>query len=70
MARPDVVYFVRPSSDPAFFPGFSAECVLRVLATGEEIVVGLLGVVHPEVLHNFEVAYPCSVVELDIEAIM
>lgn len=70
VARPDVVYFVRPSSDPCFFPGFSAEVVLRVVATGAEKVVGLLGVVHPEVLHNFEVAYPCSVVELDVEAIM
>eukprot|EP01036_Dinobryon_divergens_P027529 gene27529-36323_t len=28
------------------------------------------GVVHPTVLQNFEVSYPCSVLELDIEAIM
>ena len=40
------------------------------MGTGEEKVVGLMGVVHPEVLAHFDVHYPCSVVELDVEAIM
>ena len=69
IAREGVVYFVRPSADPTFFPGMAADIVLR-LADGTEKTVGVMGVVHPEVLANYEVSYPCSVVELDIEAIM
>ena len=70
VARPDVQYHVRPGTDPCFFPGMNAEVVLTVVATGEAQVVGVMGVVHPEVLTHFDVHYPCSVVELDVEAIM
>ena len=70
VARSNVVYFVRSSNDPCFFPSMNAEVVLKTLADGVEKVVGMLGVVHPEVLHNFDVSYPCSVVELDIDALM
>jgi phenylalanyl-tRNA synthetase beta subunit len=33
-------------------------------------VVGVLGVIHPEVLVHFDISYPCSVVELDLEALV
>lgn len=69
VARSDMVYFVKPSSDPAFFPGMAADVVLRT-SDGVERTVGVMGVVHPEVLSNYDVSYPCSVVELDIEALM
>lgn len=69
IAREGLVYFVKPSSDPTFFPGMAAEVVLRS-ADGSEKSVGVMGVVHPEVLANYDVSYPCSVVELDIEALM
>lgn len=68
MGRPGVCYFVRPSTDPVFFPGMAAEVVLR--SDAGERVVGVLGVVHPEVLGSYEVSYPCSVCELDVEALM
>ena len=42
----------------------------KTLTDGVEKIVGTLGVVHPEVLHNFDVSYPCSIVELDIDALM
>lgn len=74
VARRGVAYFVRPSADPTFFPGMSADLVLRYSGEGSqgagERVVGSLGVVHPTVLQNFDVSYPCSVLELDLEAIM
>ena len=70
VARSNVVYFVRSSSDPTYFPSMNAEVVLKTLADGAEKIVGTLGVVHPEVLHNFDVSYPCSIVELDIDALM
>jgi phenylalanyl-tRNA synthetase beta chain len=69
VARQGLVYFVKPSADPAFFPGMAADIVLRT-TEGVETVVGVMGVVHPEVLSNYDISYPCSVCELDIEAIM
>ena len=70
VARADVVYFVRAGADPCFFPSMNAEIVLKFLKDGKETVVGTMGVMHPEVLHNFDVSYPCSVVELDVDALM
>jgi phenylalanyl-tRNA synthetase beta chain len=70
VARADVVYFVRAATDPCFFPSMNAEIVLKTLKDGVEKVVGTMGVVHPEVLHNFDVSYPCSIVELDVDALM
>lgn len=71
VGRAGVVYSVRPSSDPACFPGMGAEVVLHFDEEGkEDQVVGTFGVVHPEVLQNFEVTYPCSILEMDVEAMM
>lgn len=76
ISRPDVLYFVRPSDDAVFFPGMGADIVLRTSSSlggqvvEEEVVIGTVGVVHPDVLANFEVTYPCCVMELDLEAIM
>lgn len=74
ISRPDVLYFVRPTEDPLFFPGMGADIVLQsadpTSQQVEEKVIGAVGVVHPDVLGNFEVTYPCCVVELDLEAIM
>ena len=29
-----------------------------------------MGVVHPEVLEKYEISYPCSVCEMDVDALM
>jgi len=34
------------------------------------LTIGVFGVVHPDVLSNYEVAYPCSIAELDIDLLM
>jgi phenylalanyl-tRNA synthetase beta chain len=78
VGRSDVVYTVRATENPTFFPGMSAEVVLRRTgASGNsssnkvtEQVVGILGVIHPEVLGHYEITYPCSIVELDLESLM
>ena len=73
VARKGIEYAVRPSNDPLYFEGMAAEVVLRTTEgenAGKEQVVGTLGVVHPQVLKNYGISYPCAVVELDIEAIM
>jgi len=80
VARAGMQYFVRPCTDPVFFPGMGAELVISYLdaasaktagvAVGGEKVVGVMGVVHPVVLKNFEVAYPTTVCELNLEILM
>jgi len=74
VARSGLEYFMRSGSDPCFFQGMRADVILRKLdsVTNEftESVVGTFGALHPDVLRNYEVVYPCSAVEIDIEAIM
>ena len=45
-------------------------CVCVCINSSQEVVIGSVGVVHPDVLSNFEVTYPCCVMELNLEAIM
>lgn len=56
-----VTYHWSPSSDPALFPGRQAG-----VFAGEQ-QVGVFGIVHPEVLSAFEIPYPVSALELNIE---
>eukprot|EP01038_Epipyxis_sp_PR26KG_P009765 gene9765-13136_t len=70
VARSGVVYYVKPSNDPCFFQGMSADLMLKYSDGRPDVSIGSLGVVHPEVLQNFEISYPCSVIEMDIESVM
>jgi phenylalanyl-tRNA synthetase beta chain len=54
-------YSIEESQDPSFFPGRQANILLK----GKKI--GVFGIVHPEVLSAFEVRYPASVLEIDVE---
>lgn len=49
-------------SDPTFFPGRCAEVVVN------GSVIGVLGVLHPEVITKFELALPCACFEISIES--
>jgi phenylalanyl-tRNA synthetase beta chain len=50
-----------------YFPGRAAEVLLWSPRTGGEMaVIGTFGVLHPEVLGNFDVMYPTSAVELSL----
>jgi phenylalanyl-tRNA synthetase beta chain len=60
----DAGYQVEPSAEPAYFPGRQA----RVFRDGEAI--GIIGVVHPDVLRKFDISTPCSVLELDLEPLL
>jgi len=53
------VYELKQYEDPLFIANLGVE----VLLNGKH--VGIMGVVHPEVLNNFGVTHPCSVLELD-----
>jgi len=54
-------YYLKPSEDPTFFPGARADVMLN------DVKIGVMGIVHPNVLANFEIPFPCSAVEIDIE---
>lgn len=72
ISRPDALYYMKPSEDPVYFPGMGVDVVLQSHSgdATQDVIIGSAGVVHPEVLANFEVTYPCSVMEINLEAIM
>ncbi len=51
---------------PSYFPGRGARIVLEGEG-GDKRVLGSFGVLHPKVLANFELSYPATVLELNIE---
>ncbi|KAL5183201.1 Phenylalanine--tRNA ligase beta subunit, cytoplasmic [Glycine soja] len=54
-------YYIERSDEPEFLAGRQA----RIIYKGKHI--GTFGIVHPEVLNNFDIPDPCSFVELNIE---
>ena len=66
LAVPTDSYGLRHASDPSFFEGRCAEIYLK--KSGQ--VVGLFGTVHPEVLGNFDLPYPTSAAEIDLQAFL
>lgn len=51
---------------------FSGRCakVVMTKADGTDVELGMYGVLHPTVLENYDLSYPCSVVEMDIEPLL
>ncbi|KAG8814375.1 phenylalanine--tRNA ligase subunit beta [Serendipita sp. 400] len=60
-------YYLREIDDSTFFPGRAASIVYRSGAGEEELNLGVLGILHPTVLTNFEIPYPCSALEFNLE---
>lgn len=54
-------YEIRESENDTLFPGRRADVIYK------GIVVGFFGIVHPTVLEKFEICFPCSVLELNLE---
>ncbi|KAL1564804.1 phenylalanine--tRNA ligase [Salvia divinorum] len=54
-------YYIESSNEPEYLKGRQAHIIFK----GEKI--GTFGIVHPQVLHNFDIPDPCSFVEIDIE---
>ena len=54
-----------------YFPGRAAEILLTSPATGgERVRIGTFGILHPEVLGAFDVGYPASCLEINLEPLM
>jgi phenylalanyl-tRNA synthetase beta subunit len=51
------------SADTTFFPGRCGE----VIVNGKP--VGIVGVLHPDVISKFDINLPCAALEIDIEAL-
>ncbi|KAL2503472.1 putative phenylalanine--tRNA ligase beta subunit [Abeliophyllum distichum] len=54
-------YYIQSSDEPEFLPGRQASIMYK----GKQ--VGTFGIVHPQVLANFDIPDPCSFVEINIE---
>ncbi|KAL0437969.1 UNVERIFIED_CONTAM: Phenylalanine--tRNA ligase beta subunit, cytoplasmic [Sesamum latifolium] len=57
-------YYIQSSDEPEFLPGRQASIIYK----GKQI--GTFGIVHPQVLDNFDIPDPCSFVEVNIESFL
>jgi phenylalanyl-tRNA synthetase beta chain len=53
-----------------YFPGRAAEVILTKPGGAEKVRLGTFGILHPGVLKNFDINYPSSVMELDLELLL
>ncbi|KAI6091809.1 phenylalanyl-tRNA synthetase beta chain [Hypoxylon rubiginosum] len=62
-------YWLEPVDDePTFFPGRAAAVYVRL--GGKETRIGEFGILHPSVLENFDLKYPVSTLELNLEVFL
>lgn len=54
-------FYIRAKKDPRFLDRRCAEILIK------EQVIGVMGVLHPEVITNFDLSLPCSALEISIE---
>ncbi|KAH2737583.1 hypothetical protein KXW77_000309, partial [Aspergillus fumigatus] len=55
-------------AEPTYFPGHAASIHLRI--AGKDHVIGAFGILHPTVLEKYELKYPVSTLEINIEAFL
>ncbi|XP_031285396.1 phenylalanine--tRNA ligase beta subunit, cytoplasmic [Pistacia vera] len=60
----DTAYYIKQSDEPEFLPGRQASIIYK----GKHI--GFFGIVHPEVLNNFDIPDPCSFMEIEIQSLL
>ncbi|KAI9849447.1 MAG: phenylalanine--tRNA ligase subunit beta [Sclerophora amabilis] len=61
-------YWIEEVEDSTFFPGHAAAIHLRL--NGTEKVIGTFGILHPSVLEKFELRYPVSTLEMNLEVFL
>ncbi|KAK3328273.1 phenylalanyl-tRNA synthetase beta chain [Cercophora scortea] len=61
-------YFIAEINEPAFFDGRAAAIYLRL--GGKVQRIGEFGVLHPSVLEKYELKYPVSVLEINLEVFL
>lgn len=68
-------YYIVEGNDPVYFSGRAADIYFRppgpvTPPSPRDIKIGTLGVLHPTVLSNFEISYPCSALEFNVEVLL
>ncbi|KEF57901.1 phenylalanyl-tRNA synthetase, beta subunit [Exophiala aquamarina CBS 119918] len=63
-----IQYWIEELNDPTFFPGHAASIHAKI--AGKEVVIGSFGILHPSVLEKFELKYPVSVLEFNVEVFL
>lgn len=61
-------YFIKEIDEPTFFAGRAAAIYLRL--GGQTKRIGEFGVLHPTVLEKFDLRYPVSVLEVNLEVFL
>ena len=61
-------YWIEEADSPTFFEGHAADVHMRI--RGRELVIGQFGILHPTVLEKFELKYPVSVLEMNVEVFL
>ncbi|KAL2223079.1 hypothetical protein M432DRAFT_35075 [Thermoascus aurantiacus ATCC 26904] len=64
----DSQYWIEELDDPTYFPGHAASIHVRI--AGKEHVIGAFGILHPTVLEKYELKYPVSTLEMNIEVFL
>ncbi|KAI1087724.1 phenylalanyl-tRNA synthetase beta chain [Rostrohypoxylon terebratum] len=61
-------YWLDPIDEPTFFPGRAAAVYARI--DGKTARIGEFGILHPTVLENFELKYPVSTLEINLQVFL
>lgn len=61
-------YWIEELDDSTFFPGHAAS--IHAMIAGKDVVIGSFGILHPSVLEKFELKYPVSVLEFNVEVFL
>lgn len=64
----DMQYWIEEVDDPTFYEGHAANIVLQV--GGKRAAIGQFGILHPTVLEKFELRYPVSALEINVEVFL
>ncbi|KAJ9221242.1 hypothetical protein DTO169C6_6378 [Paecilomyces variotii] len=64
----DAQYWIEELDEPTYFPGHAASIHVRI--NGKEHVIGAFGILHPTVLEKYELKYPVSTLEMNIEVFL
>ncbi|KAL8728884.1 MAG: hypothetical protein Q9166_005124 [cf. Caloplaca sp. 2 TL-2023] len=64
----EAAYWIDEVDDSTFFPGHAAAIHVRI--DGKNHVIGVFGILHPTVLEKFELRYPVSTLEINIEVFL
>ncbi|KAF2001817.1 phenylalanyl-tRNA synthetase [Amniculicola lignicola CBS 123094] len=61
-------YWIEEVDDPTFLQGHAA--AIKINIAGKRHTIGVFGILHPSVLQKFELPYPVSTVEINLEVFL